>query len=98
MAIASSSSAPSMAETGTIGALGHSGDGIAETALGRVFVPFTLAGETVEIERRGNRGGMTRLLAASSDRVTPPCRHFGACGGCTLQHMERGATLAWKRG
>jgi 23S rRNA (uracil1939-C5)-methyltransferase len=87
-----------VAETVTIGALGAGGDGIAETAAGRVFVPFTLAGETVEIERRGNRGRLTRIVAASADRVTPPCPHFGACGGCTLQHMERGAYLAWKRG
>jgi 23S rRNA (uracil1939-C5)-methyltransferase len=28
--------------------------------------------------------------------VTPPCPHFGACGGCALQHWEHGAYLAWK--
>ena len=86
-----------VAEIVTVGALGHGGDGIAVTEAGRVFVPFTLAGETVKIERRGNRGSVRSILAASGDRVKPSCRHFGACGGCTLQHMERGAGLAWKR-
>ncbi len=86
-----------MSETVTIAALGAGGDGIAETAGGRVFVPFTLPGETVEIECDGKRGRPTRMVTASADRVTPPCPHFGACGGCTLQHMERGAYLAWKR-
>ena len=87
-----------VSETVTIGGLGHSGDGIAETAGGaRVFVPFTLPGETVEIERAGERGTAVRRLTDSAERVPPICRHFGTCGGCALQHMERGAYLAWKR-
>ncbi len=86
-----------MTETVTISALGHGGDGIAETRDGRVFVPFTLPGETVRIERSGNRGRLVDITAASPLRAAPPCRHFGTCGGCALQHMEREAYLAWKR-
>ncbi len=86
-----------MAETVTIAALGAGGDGIVETAEGRVFVPFTLPGEVVEMERRNNRGGLTRVVQASEARATPPCPHFGACGGCALQHMARAPYLAWKR-
>lgn len=85
-----------MVETVTISALGHAGDGIAEVAGERVFVPFTLPGETVEIERHGSRGTAVSILAASPDRVAPVCRHFGTCGGCALQHMERNAYRAWK--
>jgi 23S rRNA (uracil1939-C5)-methyltransferase len=86
-----------MTEVVEITALGHSGDGIAETGGVRVFVPFTLPGETVTIERSGNRGRLLRVDRASPVRVAPSCRHFGACGGCALQHMEREAYLAWKR-
>ncbi len=86
-----------MSETVEIAALGHGGDGIAETGEGRVFVPFTLAGETVTIERGGSRGRLLRVDHASPLRVSPVCRHFGTCGGCALQHMERDAYLAWKR-
>jgi len=86
-----------MSEIVKIGALGHGGDGIAETGEGRVFVPFTLAGETVTIERSGNRGRLLHVDHASPLRVAPPCGHFGACGGCALQHLERDAYLAWKR-
>ena len=85
-----------MPETLAIGELGHAGDGIAETAKGRVFVPFTLPGETVEIERHGNRGAPVRIVTPSADRIAPVCRHFGVCGGCALQHMDRAAYLAWK--
>jgi 23S rRNA (uracil1939-C5)-methyltransferase len=85
-----------MPETATIASLGHAGDGMAETATGRVFVPFTLPGEVVEIESDGNRAALLRVVEASPDRVAPLCRHFGICGGCALQHMERKAYLAWK--
>jgi 23S rRNA (uracil1939-C5)-methyltransferase len=84
-------------ETVRIDALGHAGDGIAETSTGRVFVPFTLPGETVEIEIAGARPRPLRIVEASPDRVDPICRHFGACGGCALQHMATDAYLAWKR-
>jgi 23S rRNA (uracil1939-C5)-methyltransferase len=86
-----------VAETVSIVALGHGGDGIAETGKGRLYVPFTLPGETAEIERAGTHGRVLRLVAESPNRVAPLCRHFGACGGCALQHMERGAYLAWKQ-
>ena len=86
-----------MAETVTITALGHSGDGVAESPGGRVFVPFTLPGETVAIERAGERGRVTQIIEPSPDRVPPVCRHFGDCGNCALEHMARSAYLAWKR-
>lgn len=86
-----------MAEVVTITALGHGGDGIAETADGRTFVPFTLPGEVVEIDRNGGRAVLTRVLEASADRIQPLCRHFGICGNCALGHMAEGAYLAWKR-
>jgi 23S rRNA (uracil1939-C5)-methyltransferase len=86
-----------VSETVIIGEVGHSGDGIAEAGGERVFVPYTLAGETVEIERSGARGRLLRVVSPSPQRVAAPCRHFGVCGGCALQHMEREAYLAWKR-
>ena len=86
-----------MTETVTIAALGHSGDGIAETPTGRVYVPLTLPGETVEIERDGGRARLARIVAASPERVEPVCRHFGACGTCAVEHLQTAAYLAWKR-
>lgn len=86
-----------MAETVSISSLGHSGDGIAEIPGGRVFVPYTLPGETVEIERTSERGTLLRLVTPSADRVAPSCPNFQRCGICALEHMAPAAYLAWKR-
>lgn len=87
---------PSMTEI-TIDALGQQGDGIAEMEGGRVFVPFTLPGERVEIAREGERGTLLRVIVPSPDRVVPESPYFGRCGGCALQHMAPGAYAAFKR-
>jgi 23S rRNA (uracil-5-)-methyltransferase RumA len=38
-----------------------------------------------------------RLLTKSALRAEPVCPSYGACGGCTLQHLDYEAQLAWKR-
>ncbi len=85
-----------MSETVTIDRLGHEGDGIAETASGPLYVPFTLPGERVRIEAEGDGATLLEVLEVSPDRVPAPCRHFGTCGGCALQHMAAPAYAAWK--
>ncbi len=73
--------------------IGAQGDGIGE----RIFVPLTLPGEHVRVRFDGERGEADELLSTSPDRVTPPCPHFGVCGGCALQHWAAEPYLAWKR-
>jgi len=68
------------------------GQGVGRTAGGRViFVPFSLPGETVEVlpvktKRNFIEGQLLRVKHPSSERQNAPCRHFGDCGGCALQH------------
>ncbi|HEX3699810.1 MAG TPA: RNA methyltransferase, partial [Phenylobacterium sp.] len=76
-----------------IEAIGGEGDGL---AAGPAFVPFTLPGERVLAAGRGERRSLVEVLAASSERVVPPCPHFGVCGGCALQHWAHAPYLAWK--
>ncbi|MDX3925577.1 MAG: class I SAM-dependent RNA methyltransferase [Shinella sp.] len=91
-------------ETVTIGRLGSGGDGIATSADGPVYVPFTLPGETVAIARVKSQGTAISTSVSSPDRVEPPCMHFGpdgrngTCGGCTLQHAGDDLYRAFKRG
>ncbi len=77
--------------------VGAQGDGIAEVDGAPVYVPYTLAGERVGAEIHGERGKLIDVIEASAHRVAPPCRHFGSCGGCALQHMDAALYLAWKR-
>ncbi|MCB2115860.1 MAG: class I SAM-dependent RNA methyltransferase [Rhodobacteraceae bacterium] len=77
----------------TIERLGHLGDGIAE---GPVFVPLTLPGEVVEGDVEGGRIEAPKIVTPSPDRVAPPCRHFRACGGCSLMHGSDGFVADWK--
>jgi 23S rRNA (uracil1939-C5)-methyltransferase len=81
----------------TIARLGAQADGVAEAERGPVFIPFTLPGETVTAAREKDRATLMAVLEPSPLRVEPPCRHFGACGGCAIQHLEQSAYREWKR-
>lgn len=69
------------------------GDGTAKGAGRTTFVPFALPGERWEIA-----GGHAERITSSPDRVVPPCRHFGVCGGCAAQHMSDALYARWKEG
>jgi 23S rRNA (uracil1939-C5)-methyltransferase len=83
-----------------INRVGHLGDGIADSPDGAIYVPGALPGETVEVEEVAGHPDRRRLLhidAASPERITPICPHFGVCGGCAVQHWEMSCYRAWKR-
>lgn len=87
-----------MTLTVTIEALGARGEGIATVSGKRVFVPFTLKGETAEIDVNDERGTLVSLQDASTARAEPFCPHFGSCGGCALQHAGPDVYADFKRG
>ena len=80
----------------------HGGAAIARDD-GKVWlVNYALPGEVVEAEPRGRQGGVavaaaTRVIEASPHRVIAPCRYFGECGGCQLQHAAYAHQLELKR-
>ncbi len=90
-----------MAETLVIDHVAHRGDGVAFVDGEAIYVPCTLAGETVEVDHvPGHHPDRRRLLAvttASPERIAPFCRHFGVCGGCAIQHWQDDRYRAWKR-
>ncbi len=78
--------------------MGAQGDGVCRTQQGQmVFSPFVLPGERVRLRLEGPRGEVEEILSASPQRAEPPCPHFGACGGCALQHWAHEPYLAWKQ-
>ena len=89
-----------MTERLAINRLAHRGDGVADTPAGQLYVPYTLPGETVEVESIAGQPDHRHLLrveAASPERIEPFCPHFGVCGGCAIQHWTPARYQEWKR-
>jgi len=86
---------------GNVLTIAKGGSGIVRDGDRTVFVPGVVAGETVEFTVSGRlrsawQGQLLRVLAASPQRVEPPCPHYRECGGCNLQHMSYGEQLRCK--
>src|SRR5574337_1408900 len=82
--------------------LSHDGRGVAHVDGKTVFVSDALPGERVRAKllrrhRNFDEAHAGEILAASPDRVTPRCPHFGTCGGCVLQHLAPVAQIAAKQ-
>ncbi len=90
-----------VAELAITGLGGH-GDGVGMFEGKPVFVPYTLPGDRVLAGIEGQRGeglaaSLMQVVTPGSMRVPVVCRHFGACGGCSVQHVAPEAYAAWKR-
>src|SRR5690349_6518073 len=80
--------------------VGHRGDGVVTAGGISVYVPYTLGGETVDVEHVPGHPDRRRLIKverASTERIAPFCPHFGVCGGCAIQHWDAERYRAWKR-
>ncbi|WP_315715540.1 MULTISPECIES: class I SAM-dependent RNA methyltransferase [unclassified Bradyrhizobium] len=89
-----------MVERLVIDHVGHRGDGVSLSSGEALYVPYTLAGETVEaavVPGHPDRRKLLAVEAASSERIAPFCAHFGVCGGCAIQHWMPGPYQQWKR-
>lgn len=85
----------------TIEKLVYGGDGLAHIGSQAVFVPLAATGDKLRVrittvERSYARAVIEELLEPSPLRRTPPCAHFGICGGCQLQHLTYSAQLEAK--
>jgi 23S rRNA (uracil1939-C5)-methyltransferase len=79
----------------------YGGDGLARRGRFTIFVPFTAPGDLVrirvkEVERTIVRGLLEEIITPAANRQPPPCRHFGICGGCQLQHLSYATQLEVK--
>lgn len=82
----------------TIARLGAQGDGIADTPQGPVYVAGGVPGDRLRVSLKGERGSIEEIVEPSASRQEPPCRHFGDCGGCALQHVNDDTYRTWKTG
>ncbi len=79
-----------------IEAMGAQGHSVALVGGKKVHIPFTLPGETISARITGTKGETIAIDTPSPDRISPICRHFGICGGCSLQHWREVPYAEWK--
>ncbi|MEN1785388.1 MAG: 23S rRNA (uracil(1939)-C(5))-methyltransferase RlmD [Bacteroidota bacterium] len=82
---------------------GAKGKAIAKAPDGRVlFLNNAVPGDLVDVQVYKKRKGFFEGRAIhfhklSEKRTTPPCEHFGTCGGCKWQHMDYHYQLHYKQ-
>lgn len=67
-----------------------------------VFVEGALPGERVRYrtyrsKRRFELAELEEIIKPATIRVTPKCEFFGTCGGCSMQHADAVAQVAFKQ-
>jgi 23S rRNA (uracil1939-C5)-methyltransferase len=78
------------------------GRGIAHVGGKVIFIEGALPGETVTYTSFHDKATfeiarVETIIEPSAARVVPRCRHFGICGGCSLQHLDISAQVAVKQ-
>lgn len=79
--------------TANITDLSHDGRGITHINGKTTFVDGALPQETVRAQYTNKRSQFDEaklldVITPCSERASPPCQHFGVCGGCSIQHMS----------
>lgn len=74
---------------------------VSEAANFVIFVEATVPGDIVsarftKIKKQYGQARLEKILKPSSKRTTPRCKHFGVCGGCSLQFLSYEDQLRWK--
>src|SRR5688500_7960641 len=85
-----------------IESLDQEGRGVAHAEGKVIFIEGALPGESVTYNAYRKKPSFElaqtdRILEPGFSRVSPRCRHFGVCGGCSWQHMEPRAQVAAKQ-
>ncbi len=85
-----------------IESLDHEGRGVAHVDGKTIFIEGALPGEEVEYSSFRRKPSYEQavaqaILRPSAQRIEPRCRHFGVCGGCSMQHLEPAAQAAAKQ-
>jgi len=86
----------------TVESLDQEGRGVARFDGKVIFIEGALTGEVVSYSSYRKKPAfelaqITRVHKQSAQRVQPKCKHFGVCGGCSMQHLDARAQVAVKQ-
>jgi len=75
-----------------IGPIAHGGHFIARYNGQVIFVRHGITDELVKIKITGvsakiAHADVIEVINPSTDRISPPCKYAGSCGGCDFQHI-----------
>lgn len=82
--------------------LDYEGRGIAHADGKVIFIEGALTGERVTYSSYRKKTSfelaqLGQVIKPTFMRVQPKCKHFGVCGGCSMQHMDARAQVAAKQ-
>jgi 23S rRNA (uracil1939-C5)-methyltransferase len=82
--------------------LDQEGRGVARIEGKVIFIEGALTGEEVSYSSYRKKSSfelaqVTQIYKSSPMRVQPKCKHFGVCGGCSMQHLDARAQVAVKQ-
>ena len=85
----------------TINKLDHFGRGITHINNKITFIENALPDEIVDINiyketKKYNLAKVKKHIKPSTNRVKPPCKYYGICGGCHIMHMDYKYQLEFK--
>ncbi len=85
-----------------ISGMGAEGEGVGRIEGFAVFVPFALLGEKilvkiVKVQKNYAFGKIVEIITPSPSRISPSCKHFYKCGGCSFQHCDYNFELEYKK-
>ena len=85
-----------------IESLDQEGRGVAHFEGKVIFIEGALPGEVVSYSSYRKKPAfeqaqVTTIFRSAPMRVTPKCKHFGVCGGCSMQHLDARAQVAVKQ-
>ena len=85
-----------------IESLDQEGRGIAHADGKVIFINGALPGELVTYvsylkKPKYELAQLQQVLRSSFSRTEPRCRHYGICGGCSIQHLDARAQVAVKQ-
>ncbi len=86
----------------SIESLDQEGRGIAHVDGKVIFIEGAITGERVTYSSYRKKSNfemahVDQVLKQSFMRVQPKCKHFGVCGGCSMQHLDARAQVSAKQ-
>ena len=93
---------PVHANSVVVESLDYEGRGIAHADGKVIFIEGALTGERVTYSSYRKKPSfeiaqLGQVIKQTFMRVQPKCKHFGVCGGCSMQHMDARAQVAAKQ-